>query len=631
VNDSRRFGSGKILGFRIGPIALVIDAESAGGRRTLCSMPASQSSPPEGRPALGASTAVLRTRRRRRLLGRGTCALLATACAVVSACDAEPTGAEPIELESAEARVVIDLDPFAIHVFDADGTEVLATLPGDREAYGAPAATIDSGGTTPQLLPGYDGWVDADAPWRRATTGTVIEADGGHATIDLETADVDLRLEVVLDGPRVHLVMNAKESADAADAGGLDKTSMSFALPDDEHFFGLGERFASVDHRGLSLYSYAEEGGLGIGEDAPASPTNPAPNGPSMTYFPVPFFLSSKGYGLHLNTTFRSELFLGSEVESAWRATVASSHFEATIYVNRDPLATLDQYTSDTGRPTEPAPWVFGPRRRVGSGSLVDGVHEYRLMREKHIPVTGLDDAVHFLPASSQTGREDELRAWTSSAHELGYKVMAYNNPYVATEDPNAAADFAYGKEHGYFVKGPDGEPKVTVFISGKLLSVAAVDLTNPDAVAWFQSLLQRTLDFGYDGWMHDFGEYTARDAVFFDGRRGDEMHNEYPVLSAKAAHDLLEKERPGNYLFFVRSGGSGTQAYVPAVWGGDAEATFDETQGLPSSVRGGLNLSMTGVPYWGSDMTGFKCLTNAPNDKEVFYAGSSLARCLRS
>jgi alpha-glucosidase (family GH31 glycosyl hydrolase) len=90
-------------------------------------------------------------------------------------------------------------------------------------------------------------------------------------------------------------------------------------------------------------------------------------------------------------------------------------------------------------------------------------------------------------------------------------------------------------------------------------------------------------------------------------------------VLSAKAARELMQKERPGDHLFFVRSGGPGTQAYAPAVWGGDAEASFDETQGLPSAVRGGLNLSMSGVPYWGSDMTGFKCLTAEDNDKEVF------------
>src|SRR4029078_4560516 len=129
----------------------------------------------------------------------------------------------------------------------------------------------------------------------------------------------------------------------------------------------------------------------------------------------------------------------------------------------------------------------------------------------------------------------------------------------------------------------------------------------------------RRTLALGYDGWMHDFGEYVPRDAVLFDGRRGDEVHDAEPVLSATAAHDLLEKERPGDYLFFVRSGYSGTQKYVPAVWGGDAEATFDKTQALPSTLGAGLNLSMSGVPYWGSDMTGFKCLTPDANDKEVF------------
>jgi alpha-D-xyloside xylohydrolase len=54
-------------------------------------------------------------------------------------------------------------------------------------------------------------------------------------------------------------------------------------------------------------------------------------------------------------------------------------------------------------------------------------------------------------------------------------------------------------------------------------------------------------------------------------------------------------------------------------VWGGDAETSFDETQGIPSTIRSGLNLAMAGVPYWGSDGTGFKCLGDAPRDKEVF------------
>src|SRR5690606_41448022 len=54
-------------------------------------------------------------------------------------------------------------------------------------------------------------------------------------------------------------------------------------------------------------------------------PENPFPNGPSMTSFPVPFFLSSAGYGMHLDTTFRSEVHFASEREDAFRVAVNRS------------------------------------------------------------------------------------------------------------------------------------------------------------------------------------------------------------------------------------------------------------------------------------------------------------------
>jgi sulfoquinovosidase len=543
-------------------------------------------------------------------------ALLASV--VLTGCYVDDSPGTTFVLSSDEARVVIEESPFSIQIQRPDGETVLASAHGDG-AYASASATVDAPFFSAKSLPGWDGYEAGEAPWRAAKRAHVRELGATSATVELEGDDVAFKLEVSLEGARVRLHVEALESADGKGPGSLNKSSLAFALGEGERFFGLGERFASVDHRGLSLYSWAEEGGLGQGETTPEGVLAPYPNGPSMTYFPVPFMLSSRGYGVLLDTTFRSELHLGSETEDAWRAAVNASGFSATVYVHADPLGTIADYTEDTGRPPVPAPWVFGPRRRVNRGAQALGVDEYLAMRQRHIPVTGIDDALHFLPASSQLGNEDAVAQWTHDLHAAGYKAMAYNNPYVAEDNDNAAADYAYGKEHGYFVKGPDGEPTLTQFISGKLLTIAAVDLTNPDAVAWYQDLLRRTLSLGYDGWMHDFGEYTPRDAVFFDGRRGDEVHDEYPVLSAKAAHDLLEKERPGDYLFFVRSGYKGTQQYVPAVWGGDAEATFDDSQGLPSSVRGGLNLSMSGVPYWGSDMTGFKCITDAPNDKEVF------------
>jgi alpha-glucosidase (family GH31 glycosyl hydrolase) len=528
-------------------------------------------------------------------------------------CSDEDVATPPVRLVSGEVTVTVTTSPFVLTILDADGRQVLrSSTAASGGVYGGPSATIDTPGFSAQTLPGWDGYFAGEAPWRNATEASIAEKTESGARFALRGPDIEGTLEIGVEGRRVRISF-------ASSTAGLNKTTLGFASGEDEHFFGLGERFASVDHRGLSMYSWAEEGALGRGEDVPAGPENPYPSGPSMTYFPVPFFLSTRGYAVHLDTTYRTELHLASERPDAWRLAVNAAAYDATIYVERDPLASLAAYTEDTGRPPVPAPWVFGPRRRVNRGALVDGVPEFQRMRERDIAITGIDDAVHFLPALSHLGVEDELAAWTAELHAAGYKAHAYNNPYVAQDHENAAADFAYGLEHDYFIRTEDGEIALTQFISGQLLTLATIDLSNPDAFAWFQELLSRALALGYDGWMHDFGEYVPRDAVLFDGRRGDEFHNAFPVLSAKAAHELLEAERPNDYLFFVRSGYSGTQRWVPAVWGGDSEATFDETLGLPSAVRGGLTLSMSGAPYWGSDVTGFKCLTDAPRDKEVF------------
>ncbi len=533
--------------------------------------------------------------------------LVATVACVAAACPA----ARQASLGDG-ARVTIDLDPLRVAIDDEDGARVL-------ELEGVLGA-LDLYYLEPQLLPGWEGYREGVREWLPAAAASFVEVADDRAVIAFAGDGATGRLTVTAQGDRVRLSF----ALDAPLAGAPQKTSLVFALGDDESFFGLGERFASLDHRGHTLYAWAEEGGLGGGEDPEVARGSPFPNGPSMTYFPVPFFLSSAGYGMHLDTTVRTELALGSESARHWRAAVTAGTFDVVVYV-ASPLDALDRYTEDTGRPMIPARWVWGPRRRVGMGSMVDGVPEWRALRERGVPTTGIDDAVHFLPHLSHVGREAELAAWTSTLHQAGFKVMAYNNPYVSASLEAARADFEHGVEHDFFLRDDTGAIAETFFISGEPQTLATIDLTNPDAVAWFQTLLQRTLALGYDGWMHDFGEYTERAWTAWDGSTGEQLHNRFPVLSARAAHELLERERPNDYLFFVRSGYAGTQRWVPAVWGGDAEATFDETQGIPSALRSGLNLGMSGVPYWGSDGTGFKCLTDFPRDKEVYLRWAEL------
>ncbi len=543
-------------------------------------------------------------------------ALLLAVLAPGFACRQTDDKPPPVEVVGSLASVRIAFEPFSLTILDALGAPVLRTLEGGAsDAYGGPAATRDDGIDNVKVIPGWDAFVPDDKPWAHPARAKLIARSDTGASIELTTEQGSIAIEVQLDGAKVTIRTSSRGGSPA-----WNKTSLAFALRPDEHFFGLGERYGSVDHRGRSLYSWSEEGGLGGGEGKPADDVTPYPNGASMTYFPVPFFLSSAGYAVHLATTYRTETHFGSERPDAWRIAVNDVSLETVVYVHADPLASLDDFTRDTGRSFVPATWVFGPRRRVSSGQMQDGVAEYQLLRQKKVPTTGVDDAVHLLPGRAEVGREPELRQWIADAHAAGYKVMAYNNPYVSTSIAAAAGDLAYGKDHGLFALTADGAVGETFFISGQPQTLATIDLTKPEGVTWFQDLLRRSLALGYDGWMHDFGEYVRRPWTFGDGRNGEAVHNEFPVLSAKAAHDLMVKEkREDDFLFYVRSGYTGTTQYVPGVWSGDPEGTFDETQGLVANLRGGLNLGMSGVSTWGSDISGFKCITDFPNDKEVY------------
>jgi len=265
--------------------------------------------------------------------------------------DGDPAAPPVTLLGAGTPGVSVSLDPFQIRVVDGKGGEVLRTLPqGDADAYGGPGATRDEGVDNVKVIPGWDAFVPDERPWTHPRVGRLLTRTDSAASFALDDAQGQLVIDIGVDGPKVTITTAARAGSPA-----WNKTTLAFALRPDEHFFGLGERFASVDHRGLSMYSWAEEGALGGGEGVRRDDTNPYPNGPSMTYFPVPFFMSSAGYAVHLATTYRTETHFGSDRPDAWRVAVNDTTLKTVIYVHDDPLASLDDFTRDTGRPMVPA------------------------------------------------------------------------------------------------------------------------------------------------------------------------------------------------------------------------------------------------------------------------------------
>ncbi len=498
----------------------------------------------------------------------------------------------------------------------------------DAQAYGALGATYHDTFIKPPLIEGWDHVQGTDSPWHHGSSVAAATMTASSASIDLfDPADEDttLHLELGVDGAELRVEASIPKLSDVAkgDAGAgigpLNQMGQSFQLPADEHFFGLGERLVTVDHRGRHYECWTEEGGIGQGENVKPGPNNPGPNGPGMTHVPIPFYLSTRGYGLYLETTFRTGFSIGAEDPALFRVYAEEPRLRYRVLVHDDPLETLAHYTSITGRAHLPAPWVFGPRRRVDHGTMVNGVPEAQALRDNDVPTTVLDDAAHFLPIGTEVGHEAEFAAYNANLHALGFKADGYYNSYVSVTNPATAALVTEGRAKGYFIKLDDGTEFDTAVISAGQQLVATIDLTNPDAVIWYQGLLQRALDLGYDGWMLDFGEYVPPHAKTFDGRLGWEEHNLFPTQYQKAAWDYMKRVRGDDFMYFARAGYTGTQAFIPVHWSGDPSASFDDAKGLPAQVRAGVNAGLSGIPFWGSDIGGYTCLNDPPGDKEVY------------
>jgi len=227
-----------------------------------------------------------------------------------------------------------------------------------------------------------------------------------------------------------------------------------------------------------------------------------------------------------------------------------------------------------------------------------------------------IDTALHYLPSGIGTLDAPSV---TADIHAQGFKAIAYFCSFV---DQNYHPVFDEAAANGYLVKNPEGQPYI---VFNEPLDEGIVDFTNPAAVTWYQGLLTQALNDGWDGWMYDFGEYIPLDAVMYSGMTGEQAHDLYPVLYQQAAFDLLQQLRPANYLFFVRSGYTGTSGIVPMTWGGDADTDFSVGKGLPAELDAALNLGMSGVPFWGSDISGYHYLYNPPPDKELYIRWTEL------
>jgi len=365
----------------------------------------------------------------------------------------------------------------------------------------------------------------------------------------------------------------------------------TFTAEPDEHFWGFGEKFTDLDKRGrqIEMWHY----------DAYGVHTERA-------YKNVPFFVSSRGYGLFVDSIKRVNFDMAASNNSAFTVVVPDSALDYYVIAGPDPKEIISRYADLVSHPILPPKWAFG--LWISSGFQRDSQEEVvrraRSIREHGVPC----DVLHLDCYWQRFGRWSEMlwdeemfpdpEAMLREIKAMNFRVCLWINPYIGTESER----FLEADEKGYLLKDRNGTSYVAGLWGDFHPPVGIVDFTNPEAVAWFKGLLRPLLRQGVDVFKTDFGEGVPADSRAHNGMTGEDLHNLYPLLYNDVVAEVTAEETGRAGMVWGRSTYAGGQRHA-AQWGGDPNCTYG---GMASTLRGGLSMAACGHAFWSHDIGGF-------------------------
>ncbi|MBO6935736.1 MAG: hypothetical protein JJ863_12200 [Deltaproteobacteria bacterium] len=425
---------------------------------------------------------------------------------------------------------------------------------------------------------------------------------------------------------RVHVSGNGESTDVRLEVEGDAPGSLAVPLRCDEEasFLGFGGQYELTDQRGEIFDLWVREQGIGR-TGAVWNVTGDRHH----TYFPVPYFMDARGFGLVVNTDERVLVDLcATDAEVAWVEVENVGDLSLQVLHGPEPRDVVRQLGDLHGRPQVPADWAWGPWLGIQGGDAAV-IAEADALDAAEVPYTalwaqdwvgrqditaGLVDIVYHWVADETL--YPDLRGTIDELHSRDKHFLGYINPFVIRErehyDPMAAM--------GLLIQDDTGAPYVFGTFKGES---SLPDLTN-DATRDFVRTFMTAMvdDYGMDGWMADFAETLPHDAVLSNGEPSRMEHNRYPVRWQELNNGLMREERGDDYAIFSRSGWLGSQATAQIVWIGDQEADWEHTDGLPTVIPALLNLGLSGVPFVTHDIAGY---SGGPSTKELFLRWTEL------
>jgi alpha-D-xyloside xylohydrolase len=386
-----------------------------------------------------------------------------------------------------------------------------------------------------------------------------------------------------------------------------------FYVRDAASYFGLGERFDTLDHthtvvKNLSVDNEGVKGG--------------------STYKPIPFFMSTTGYGMWLDTTGEATFDLNATDKNEIVVDAATAKLRIVLFTGPDFPTILGRFTAQTQRAIVPPYWAFAPwKARDYHQNDAQVKEDVDKNRELGLPasVIVIDSpwATTYNDYKFNPEQFDDAAGMVKYIHAQGYKLVLWHTPWINSKsDPPKEAGFEgkiaplaenyqFAADQNLFVKNANGSIYVGRWWKGE---GSLIDFTYFKAKQWWQDQVRQAIAAGADGFKDDDGEGNFfGDVKFSDGTDARVMRNRYSVLYNNAMEELIQKDLKGNGVLLARSVTVGANG-IGFLWGGDNEASFSPLNGLPTVVTAGLGAGLSGMPLWGADLGGYLGVADTPN-----------------
>lgn len=370
--------------------------------------------------------------------------------------------------------------------------------------------------------------------------------------------------------------------------GDLYHCTASFTAFDGERIYGLGQRrHGLLDQKGCVLELTHRNSQISI-----------------------PFLLSSRGYGFlwHNPGMGRVEL---ARTQTRWVAD-ASRLIDYVVTTGDDYADIMERYADLTGHSPVLPNWAAGfwqcKLRYKTQDELLAVAREHR---RRGLPMSVI--VIDYFNWTKMGDWKFDPGCWPNPSamvrelESLGIKVMVSVWPTVNPDSEN----FAELERRGLLVRterGLNGFIKFTDSNANHTVISGLLDTTHPEAREFIWNKVRNNYyRHGIKVWWLDAIEPEMavydHDNIRYHAGNGLEVGCIYPMMQQQAMYEGMKREGEKEIISLGRAAFAGSQRYGAAVWSGDIHSTWED---LRQQVRAGLNIGLSGIPWWTTDIGGF-------------------------